>query len=246
MSGWSSPCCDEKAGGRTAEKGRRRDSRLFQPVGRPPTSTSTNCARSTSMLTNDLAASRQEALTFHNQFTETSGTLASTKASLQSAQDQITNLNSRIADLEAQNQVLDQRAAALTNTIASLNAQIADTEQKLAASETNNAFLEKELQRQMAAKGRAGTQVQRPVNGARPGQKIAGRFVRRPPLAMDARRHRPRTAKRRAIADAAHGRPPPAATAALRFERRSQLRRLHPRHSAADQRAATTTNLPAQ
>jgi chromosome segregation ATPase len=104
------------------------------------------------MLTNDLAGSRQEALTFSNQFTKTSGTLASTKASLQSAQDQIASLNSRIASLETRNQVLDQRAAALTNAIASLNAQIADTQQKLAGSETNNAFLEKELQRQTAAK----------------------------------------------------------------------------------------------
>ena len=104
------------------------------------------------MLTNDLAGSRQEALTFSNQFTETSGTLASTKASLQSAQDQIASFNSQIAGLETRNQVLDQRAAALTNAIASLNAQIADTQQKLAGSETNKAFLEKELQRQTAAK----------------------------------------------------------------------------------------------
>jgi len=104
------------------------------------------------MLTNDLAGSRQEVLTFSNQFTEASSSLASTKASLQSAQDQIANLNGRIAGLETRNQVLDQRAAALTNAIASLNAQIADTEQKLATSETNSAFLERELQRQTAAK----------------------------------------------------------------------------------------------
>ena len=104
------------------------------------------------MLTNDLAGSRQEALTFSNQFTEISGMLASTKASLQGAKDQIASLNGRIAGLETQNQVLDQRAAALTNAIASLNAQIADIQQKLAGSETNNAFLEKELQRQTAAK----------------------------------------------------------------------------------------------
>jgi peptidoglycan hydrolase CwlO-like protein len=103
-------------------------------------------------LTNDLAGSRQEALTFSNQFTETSGLLAGTRASLQNAQDQIASLNSRIAGLETRNQVLDHRAAALTNAIASLNAQIADTEQQLASSETNNAFLEKELQRQTAAK----------------------------------------------------------------------------------------------
>ena len=104
------------------------------------------------ILTNDLASSRQEALTFSNQFTEASGTLADAKTSLQNARNQINNLNSRIADLESQNQVLDQRAAALTNAIASLNAQIADTQQKLAGSETNNTFLEKELQQQTAAK----------------------------------------------------------------------------------------------
>ena len=104
------------------------------------------------MLTNDLAGSRQETLTFSNQFTETSGTLASTKASLRSAQEQIASLNRRMAGLETRNQVLDQRAAALTNAIASLNAQIADTQQKLAGSETNKAFFEKELQRQTAAK----------------------------------------------------------------------------------------------
>jgi chromosome segregation ATPase len=104
------------------------------------------------MLTNDLAFSRQAALTFSNQFTEASGTLVNTRTSLQNARDQITSLNSHIADLESQNQVLDQRAAALTNAIASLNAQIADTEQKLAGSETNNVFLEKELQRQTATR----------------------------------------------------------------------------------------------
>ena len=104
------------------------------------------------ILTNDLASSRQEVLTFSNQFTEASDKLAGAKASLQNAQNQITNLNSRINDLEAQNQVLDRRAAALTNAIDGLNAQIASTQKKLAGAETNNAFLQKELQRQTAAK----------------------------------------------------------------------------------------------
>ena len=104
------------------------------------------------MLTNDLASSRQESLTFSNQFTEVSGTLAVTKASLQNARSQITNLNSHIIALESQYQVLNQRAAALTNAIAGLNSQIAGTQKKLAGSETNNAFLEKELQRQTAAR----------------------------------------------------------------------------------------------
>src|SRR5271156_4281444 len=46
------------------------------------------------MLTNDLDASRQMALTLSNNLDETSGSLASTKTSLQGAMDQITNLYS--------------------------------------------------------------------------------------------------------------------------------------------------------
>ena len=103
-------------------------------------------------LTNDLAASHEESLTFSNQFAETSGALANTRASLQNAQDQITGLNKRIAGLSLQNQVLDQRSAALSSAIAGLNAQIADTQQKLTDSETNNTFLETELQRQTIAR----------------------------------------------------------------------------------------------
>ena len=101
-------------------------------------------------LTNDLAAVQQQSSHLSNGLNEASSALASAKATLQGAQDQIANLNGRITDLEAQNKVLDDRATALTNTIAALNAQIADTEQKLADSETNNVFLEKELQQQIA------------------------------------------------------------------------------------------------
>jgi chromosome segregation ATPase len=107
-------------------------------------------------LTNDIAMSQQQTLQLSNSYVEATGalsnSLASTKSSLQAAQDQIANLNGRISDLEAQNQVLDQRAAELTNTIASLSSQISDTTQKLVTSETNNIFLEKELQDQMAKK----------------------------------------------------------------------------------------------
>jgi chromosome segregation ATPase len=103
-------------------------------------------------LTNDLVASHEESLTFSNQAVETSGALASTKVSLQNAQDQIAGLNQRIAGLTTQNQVLDQRAAALSSAISGLNAQIADTQLKLADSETNNTFLETELQRQTVAR----------------------------------------------------------------------------------------------
>jgi len=105
-------------------------------------------------LTNDLLASEKQVLAVSNSLTEslteTAGALATARTSLQTAQDQVTNLNSRITDLEAQNKVLDDRATELTNQLVALNAQIAETEQKLANSETNNAFLEKELQAQIA------------------------------------------------------------------------------------------------
>jgi chromosome segregation ATPase len=101
-------------------------------------------------LTNDLATAQQQSSRLSNSLNEASGALASAKATIQGAQDQIANLNGRIGDLETQNKVLDDRATALTNTIAALNGQIADTEQKLANSETNNVFLEKELQQQIA------------------------------------------------------------------------------------------------
>ena len=101
-------------------------------------------------LTNDLATVQQQTSRLSNGLNEASSALASAKATLQGAQDQIANLNGRITDLEAQNQVLDDRATALTNTIAALNVQIADTERQLADSQTNNVFLEKELQQQIA------------------------------------------------------------------------------------------------
>jgi chromosome segregation ATPase len=103
-------------------------------------------------LTNDLATSRQGMVAFSNQFAEASGVLVTTRASLQEAQEQITTLNHQITGLTTQNQVLDQRAAALSSAITSLNAQIAETRQRLTTSETNNAFLEKELQWQTAAR----------------------------------------------------------------------------------------------
>jgi len=104
------------------------------------------------MLTNDLAGSRQEALTFSNNSPKTSGMLANTQASLQSAQGPNRQSQQPYCRLETRNQVLDHRAAALTNAIASLNAQNRRHTTKLDSSETNNAFLEKELQRQTAAK----------------------------------------------------------------------------------------------
>jgi chromosome segregation ATPase len=104
------------------------------------------------MVSNDLFVSRQEAAAISNNLVETSGVLTETKASLQDAQNQITNLDVRVADLETQNQVLDQRVADLTNTISTLNSQITFTQMKLVTSETNNAFLEDELKKQVAEK----------------------------------------------------------------------------------------------
>ena len=101
-------------------------------------------------LTNDLAAVQQQTSRLSNNLNQASSTLASARATIQGAQDQIANLNGRIADLESQNKVLDDRATALTNTIGALNVQIAETERQLANSETNNVFLEKELQQQIA------------------------------------------------------------------------------------------------
>lgn len=109
------------------------------------------------MLTNDLASSQQQALQLSNNLEVANSTIndakaaiAAGKAALASAQDQITNLNSRITDLETQNKVLDQRESELTNTIAQLNSEIEATRAKLNSAETNNAFLQQELQKQMA------------------------------------------------------------------------------------------------
>lgn len=101
-------------------------------------------------LTNDLSQSRQETLQFSNNLAATDSTLTNTLASLSTAQDQITNLDNQINDLEVENRALDARAAELTNTIAQLNALIEDTQNKLALSQTNNVFLQGQLQKQIA------------------------------------------------------------------------------------------------
>src|ERR1035437_3490664 len=114
-------------------------------------------------LTNDLASSRQQlALTEQqagqqagqrsNSLAAAAATLENTRTSLASARDQITNLNTHVSDLETQNNVLDQRASELTNTIAQLSASIENLQNRLAIAETNRAFIEQELQKQMAQK----------------------------------------------------------------------------------------------
>jgi chromosome segregation ATPase len=107
-------------------------------------------------LTNDLMLSQQQAAELSNDLATAAATLASTKASLQEQVDNLTNqvvaLNTQVADLQSQNTELDQRATELTNTIARLNDQITDTENKLALATTNNAFLQSELEKQLAEK----------------------------------------------------------------------------------------------
>ncbi len=104
------------------------------------------------VLTNDLAASRQQLAQLSNSLASAAAALNSTRSSLLSAQNQITNLITHIADLEVQNKVLDQRAGELTNSLAQLTASIEKTQTQLAIAETNRIFIEQELQKQMAKK----------------------------------------------------------------------------------------------
>jgi predicted nucleic acid-binding Zn-ribbon protein len=104
-------------------------------------------------LNSDLATNRLVLADLSNNLEAVSLAVTNIQVALSAAQDQLTGQSNRIADLQAQNKVLDDRAAeltqqavTLTNTIVSLNAQINDTMQQLASSQTNNAFLEKQLQ----------------------------------------------------------------------------------------------------
>jgi chromosome segregation ATPase len=103
-------------------------------------------------LTNDLALSRQEAMELSNSLAAANIVLATDQTNLATAQEVITNLTYRVSDLEEQNKMLDQRATELTNIIAQLNLSISNTLDKLAISETNTAFLQGELQKQMTQK----------------------------------------------------------------------------------------------
>jgi chaperonin cofactor prefoldin len=63
---------------------------------------------------------------------------------------QVSGLTTQITGLESQNEVLDQRIQELTNTISHLDVEIANTKSELALTQTNNAYLQNELQAQMA------------------------------------------------------------------------------------------------
>lgn len=108
-------------------------------------------------LSNDLASSQHQVALTEEQLTQLSNslaaanaTLAETRGSLLSAQELVTNLNLRIADLESQNRALDDQADSLSNRVQQLTAQIDETRNQLAVSETNAAFLQMELQKQLA------------------------------------------------------------------------------------------------
>jgi chromosome segregation ATPase len=110
-------------------------------------------------LKNDVLLSQQQLTLLSNNLTAAAATLENSKAALAenqaaltNAQAKIADLNIRIADLDAQNQALDLRAGELTNTVAQLNLMITATRSKLALSENNGAYLQQELQKQMAQK----------------------------------------------------------------------------------------------
>ena len=121
-------------------------------------------------LTNNLATSQQQVGQLSNNLAAAKATLDDARTTLTSQIDglnskvadlnthisglntHITGLNARIGDLETQNKALDERASELTNAIAQLNVIIEDTRAKLTAAKNDSAFLQSELQKQMAQK----------------------------------------------------------------------------------------------
>lgn len=117
-------------------------------------------------LSNDLASSQQQLNLDAEQLTQLSNSLATanatladanaaltdTKTSLTAAQEMVTNLNARISDLEAQNHVLDEQATTTAAKLMRLSAEVENTKHQLAISETNSAFLQGELQKQLVQK----------------------------------------------------------------------------------------------
>ncbi len=101
-------------------------------------------------LKGDVTAKQQQLEQLSNSLATASAALADSKAALANAQGKITDLSSQITDLEARNKALDQSAMDLTNVINQLNASIEESRNKLATSESNNTFLQNELQKQMA------------------------------------------------------------------------------------------------
>jgi chromosome segregation ATPase len=103
-------------------------------------------------LEDDLERRRDAFNLLTNAFTQVSGDLNKTETALKETRGEVLERDAMIANLESANQVLDQRAVDLGNSITNFTVQIEDTKNKLAVSESDKAFLEKELQRLMAAK----------------------------------------------------------------------------------------------
>jgi chromosome segregation ATPase len=101
-------------------------------------------------LTNDLAMSRAQATQLSNNLASALATIAEARTSLAGAEDEVTNLTTHVSELEVQNRVLDERVIELTNTLAQMDTVISNTESQLALTTTNNAYLQSELQSQMA------------------------------------------------------------------------------------------------
>lgn len=103
-------------------------------------------------LTNDLAQQQQQSAQFSNRLAAANTALAETTLALTLAQQQVSGLTTQVADLESQNKILDQRAQDLTNAIVLLNQSIEQTRAQLTTTLGNNAYLQIELQKQMAAR----------------------------------------------------------------------------------------------
>lgn len=117
-------------------------------------------------LSNELASSQQQLSLDAEQLTQLSNSLATanatlatanatltdTKTTLAAAQEMVTNLNARITDLEAQNHLLDTQATTLAAKLMRLSDEIEVTKNRLAIAETNSAFLQGELQKQLVQK----------------------------------------------------------------------------------------------
>jgi len=117
-------------------------------------------------LSNELAASQQQltlgaeqAAQLSNRLAtadaalvETKAALDETRTSLAGARDLVTNLNTHVSELETRNTFLSQQAEELRNHLAQLAREIEGTRNQLAVTKTNAAFLQGELQKQLAQK----------------------------------------------------------------------------------------------
>jgi len=103
-------------------------------------------------LSNSLAATKATVTTLEETRTKLTAQVSSLDSHVNELNANITGLNTRISELELQNKALDERANELTNAIAQLNIIINETRSQLAVAKNNGAFLQSELQKQMAQK----------------------------------------------------------------------------------------------